>query len=283
MLYERTALSAAPPLAAEPVDPRADRRLSCAPMAGDYNPYAPPTPIADAPPKARSQGRLGGARVWREGELMVFEKEGARLPDRCVVCNRDTDYKLKRTFVWHPWWVYILAPMGWLFYAIIASAVRKYATIELGLCDEHQQRRRSGLILTGFGVGASILLLLIASTSRWGGMALVGFVGLIVAIVFGGRMARIATSKKIDDTYAWLRVGEPFLASLPGSPDEEPEPPRRIKKKKKKKAAKAAAAGPAGAPEGASPETRESTEAGESATAGEPAESGESPEDDGEP
>lgn len=167
---------------------------------------------------------------------MVFEKAGAQLPERCVVCNRDTDYKLKRTFVWHPWWVFVLAPLGWIFYAVIASAVRKYATVELGLCEEHQQRRRSGLIITGFGVGASVLLLLIASSSRWGGMALAALVCLVVAIVLGGRMTRVATSKKIDDTHAWLRVGEPFLASLPDSPDGAPEPPRRVKKKTARKA-----------------------------------------------
>lgn len=249
-------------------------------MAAEPNPYAPPTLTADEPPRPPAHRVRGGAGVWREGDLLVLDKTAALFPPRCVVCNRDTDYKLKRIFIWHPRWIYLLAPLGGILYALIAASVRKYATVEVGLCDEHQLRRRSGLLLLGFGVGASVLLLLIASSSRWGSLAIAALAGMIVALVVGSRMSRVAVATKIDDTHAWLRVGQPFLASLPDSPDAAPEPPRRKKKKKKAtKPAPDAAATPATAgPEpDAGPEDPDSALAAPAPTRD--AEPGNSPED----
>jgi hypothetical protein len=205
----------------------------------DLNPYAPPTPKADAPVPLR--GRLqadGSTGVWQEDGLLVFEKAGGKLPDRCVICNARTDYKLKRIFMWHPPGYYVLMFCGWLIYALVIASVRKFATVELGLCDQHQERRRHGLLIAGLGAGGSVLFMLLMISARVPELTVLSILAGCAFSIVGLRMARVAAVSRIDDTHAWLKVGPEFLASLPTSPDEEP--PVRVKKKKKKvkKAAK---------------------------------------------
>jgi hypothetical protein len=44
---------------------------------------------------------------------------------------------------------------------------------------------------------------------------MVGTIGMIVLPIVSLFLARVAYPTKIDDQYAWLKVGQPFLDSLP--------------------------------------------------------------------
>lgn len=205
-------------------------------MNDDYNPYAPPTALPDEPARrAPSWDRDDTSTAWQENGQVVVPKLGGELPDRCVVCNRPTDYKHKQTFQWHPPAYYVLVCAGWIVYLIVMLIVRKTATVELGLCDEHRVRRKNGLIIAGVGFIGAFAAMLLASSSRWTGLMVVSVVAMIALPLVGTFMARVATVAKIDDTHLWLKAGEPFVASLPLSPDEAPARPPVKKKKKKKK------------------------------------------------
>jgi len=192
----------------------------------EFNPYAPPTPgteDADARPRRRSRKsrKSDGSGCWQENGLVVLEKHGSELPGRCVVCNRKTSYRLKKTFMWHAQGLYLLVLAGWLIYLIVAAFVRKSAIVQLGLCKEHQERRKNGLILGWAGAGVSLVMTMIGAGSNSGFFIFAGLLGVLAFAIAGGRMARVASPTKITDTLVWLKAGAPFVESLPDSSDLE--------------------------------------------------------------
>jgi hypothetical protein len=201
----------------------------------DFNPYAPPIDVPEErAPARRGGGGSGGHGVWRENGQAVMAREGAELPDRCVICNAPTEYKLRKTFLWHPPGYYALILAGWLFYLIAILFVRKSATVELGLCEQHLTRRKNGLIITWAGLAIGLVVLIAGLSATSPALILFGVVVLLVCLAVGGSMARVASAARIDDSYLWLKAGEPFVSSLPRSPDEEPLP-RPTKKKRRYK------------------------------------------------
>ena len=192
----------------------------------EFNPYAPPTPGTEdgsARPrrKSRKSKRSDGSGCWQENGLVVLEKHSGELPERCIVCNRNTSYRLKKTFMWHPPGLYLLVLAGWLIYLIVAAFVRKSAVVHLGLCKEHQERRKNGLILGWAGAGTSLVVTMIGAGSDSAFLIVAGILGVGVFAIVGGRMARVASATKITDTLVLLKAGAPFVESLPESSDLE--------------------------------------------------------------
>lgn len=210
----------------------------------EHNPYAPPRPIATSEERGRPRGQRfsnEGVTAWQEDGRILAPRFGGELPDRCVVCNKHTTYKLTRTFQWHAPGYYLLICAGWIVYLIALLIVRKTATLQIGLCDEHEARRKNGLMITWLGLGAGVLFMVLGGTSNSPVLMMVGLVGLLVGLVVGGIRSRVVRVWKIDESHVWLLAGPEFVRSLPTSPDgDEPGPTPAPRKKKKKRAKKPA-------------------------------------------
>lgn len=103
-----------------------------------------------------------------------------------------------------------------MIYLIVALVVRKSATVEIGLCDEHLAKRRRDLwIMIGLLI-AGLLGLALAIGYSDPTYLLLGFLGLIAAIIYGVVAVRIVTPAKIDDRFVWLKgVNKYYLDELP--------------------------------------------------------------------
>src|SRR5262245_50781288 len=104
-----------------------------------------------------------GVGVWRHFSQLVMTKD-AQLPDRCTMCNNPANgFRLKRYLYLHSSAWYLLICAGLLFYAIAALIVRKKASIEIGLCPTHVQKRKRAIAITWLLVGVSILVVVLAT------------------------------------------------------------------------------------------------------------------------
>jgi len=138
---------------------------------------------------------------------------GASFPPRCVICNEPGQHRLARKLWWHPPGYYALICVGWIIYLIVALIVRKSAAFEIGLCDAHAGRRRSGILLGWLGVPACIIggLLLVDSAPVPAMILFCVSLGVLIASLV---MIRLVTASRIQDGFAWLKVGRPFLDSI---------------------------------------------------------------------
>ena len=157
--------------------------------------------------------------IWREQSTLVMTKD-ATLPDRCVKCDAPANgFRLRRQLSWHHPALFLVLFVAWLIYFILAMALRKRATVYLGLCHEHYQRRRNFLAV-GFAV-LSLTFVSVPLAFAWeypavGVLALFGFLASIIWLAFA---ARVVTVKKIDDRFVWLTgVNENYLARFPSVP-----------------------------------------------------------------
>jgi hypothetical protein len=178
-------------------------------MSQSTNPYAPPSFDATEDPRL-----VGSSQdIRREGDAVVIPVLGARFPDRCVVCNQPAVKRLSRKLYWHTPYLYGLILIALLIYAIVALIVRKTARFEIGLCEKHVKRRRFGIFLAWFGFFGG-LVATIAVADRAPAMMLVTMLVTIASPIAGIFMSQVVSAKRIDDRYAWLKVGRPFLDSL---------------------------------------------------------------------
>jgi hypothetical protein len=179
-------------------------------MSEQPNPYAPPRLESDFQPMHGG----GAGSIRREGHLVVIPVHGVVFPPRCVICNQPATQRLQRRLFWHPPAYYLAICAGVLIYVIIALLVRKSASCEVGLCAEHASRRRMA-ILAGW-VGVPLLFIggvFLADTHPL--FFLVGILlsfSLMIATLW---LARVVSPARIDTMTAWLKVGRPFLDSLP--------------------------------------------------------------------
>lgn len=159
--------------------------------------------------------QVGGAGVWREGSKLVMSKD-AILPDRCVKCNVPTTGRLKRRLSWHHPAIYLIIFIALLIYFIVAMVTRKSATIEIGLCDEHREKRKRNLMITWILFAIGILSLIVAAAMEDGTFVLFGILALFGSLIFGLIAIRVVTPAKIDDKFVWLNgVNKEYLAELP--------------------------------------------------------------------
>lgn len=121
--------------------------------------------------------------------------------------------------MWHNPAYYLLIFIGVLIYAIVAMVVRKTATIHIGVCSTHYEKRRTAIIaswvLMALGLGGIIF----AISYNTGALALIGGLLMLCGIIYGVIAARLVTPKKIDDRFVWLNsVDRNYLAQLPQWP-----------------------------------------------------------------
>jgi hypothetical protein len=160
-----------------------------------------------------------GVGVWRHFSQLVMTKD-AQLPDRCTVCNAPANgLRLKRNLYWHPPAWYLLICAGLLIYAIAALIVRKKASIEIGLCRTHIQKRKRAIAITWLLVGVSILVVILATIKEPTLILLAGAI-LIGALIYGVVAVPPVTPAKITDRLVYLKgVNPAYLDMLSDFPN----------------------------------------------------------------
>ncbi len=179
------------------------------------NPYAPPK--ADVRP--RKSKPSSDLEVWREGNLIVCPND-SRLPERCVVCNDSTNgHSMTKIVRWHHPAIYLVLLVNLLVYIIVALAVQKKAKLTFSLCQRHRVRRTNGLWLGYLGFFASLAAMFIGFDSHADSLGpIFGVMGIAGAVIFpiaGFIMTNVLHSKRIKDGCAHLKLGEPFVDSIP--------------------------------------------------------------------
>jgi hypothetical protein len=170
--------------------------------------------VLPPPPSVGTEG------VWREKTTLVMSKT-AHLPARCIKCNQPTQLRLKRKLTWHHPAIYILLVVATLIYLIVAMVVRKKATVEVGLCEAHLQRRKRNVFIAWALGLLGVLCFVLAIAANDGTPALLGLLLLFGALIFGIIAARVAIPVKIDDRFVWLRgINKEYLDLLPQWPGQ---------------------------------------------------------------
>jgi lipid-A-disaccharide synthase-like uncharacterized protein len=91
---------------------------------------------------------------------------------------------------------------------------RKSIKVAYGLCLKHKKQRHIGIAVSWVGlIGGLFLLFAFMDVNETVGAF--GCGGGLVAIIVGLFMIRSLRAKKIDDHCAYIKVGRPFLESLP--------------------------------------------------------------------
>jgi hypothetical protein len=164
--------------------------------------------------------------VVRVGNTLVvpkaipFVNAGMALPPSCVRCGARSTAPLRRAFLWHAPWVYLLIVLGLVPYAILALALRKRIDLIVPLCAAHRARRRN-LILLGWLMalgGIAAVFAFGALELNMGVAALVCLVGIVGGGVIGVQASNPMTPVRIDDHAGTFKgCGEAFLAQLPSA------------------------------------------------------------------
>jgi hypothetical protein len=189
----------------------------CGTAAASAGEYSPPPPagivledgyVLPPPPTIGS--------IWRDGSTMIMTKE-ASLPDQCVKCNAPANgLRLKRRLSWHHPVLYLLILVAWIFYVLLAVLLRKRATVYLGLCAEHFQRRRKLLAVGWILLAIGLISPVVAFANDYPAVGLLGLLVLIISIVWLILVTRVVTVKKIDDRLVWLGgIDSNYLAQFP--------------------------------------------------------------------
>ena len=138
------------------------------------------------------------------------------LPDYCVKCDAPANFRLKRRLSWHHPALYLLLFMAWLIYFILVIILRKQATVYLGLCQAHYEKRRT-LMIAGWAAFAVAFLMIVGGlASEYFGIAMLGVLSVLVSTIWLAIVARVVNVKKIDDQFVWLSgLNQNFLARFP--------------------------------------------------------------------
>ena len=157
---------------------------------------------------------IGG--VWRDNTTLVMTKD-ASLPDQCVKCNAPANgSRLKRSLSWHHPALYFVILVAWIIYVVLALTLSKRATVYLGLCPEHIQRRKNLLMLGWAMLAIGLVTTFIAFANEYVGFGLIGLISFVVAVFWLVIVSRVVKVKKIDDRYVWLTgIDANYLAQLP--------------------------------------------------------------------
>lgn len=167
------------------------------------------------------QGGYGAqeAGIWQEGKKLVMHKQ-AQLPDRCVKCNAPTHevYILRKLSWMHQGWfaLVLLGLLGWIIFAILSLTIRKKATVNIGICEQHLSKRKT-MITIGWAVailGVLTFIMAIAGEAVWA--LFLGIVMFLTGVIIAGMATAIVAVAKMDDNYIWLtRVNQDYLANFP--------------------------------------------------------------------
>jgi hypothetical protein len=124
--------------------------------------------------------------------------------------------RLKRKFSWHHPILYLIICGAALIYIIIALVVSKRATVCLGLCAEHFQRRRKMMMIGLALMLASILGFVGGAAYEYPVLIVLSAMLFLASLVWLIVAARVVTVKKIDDRLVWLNgVNSDYLSQFP--------------------------------------------------------------------
>ena len=154
--------------------------------------------------------------IWRDKSTLIMSKD-ASLPDQCVKCNAPANgIRLKRRLSWHHPAIYVLILVAWIIYVVLALVLRKQATVYLGLCAEHFQRRRKLLAAGWLLLAIGLISPTVAFAADYPALALLVVLVLIISIIRLVVVTRVVTVKKIDDRFVWLNgINANYLALFP--------------------------------------------------------------------
>jgi hypothetical protein len=140
----------------------------------------------------------------------------ALLPNRCIKCNAPADQQLKRKLTWHHPALYLLIFISLLIYIVVAVIVRKSATVNVGLCEEHSSARRRNILITwaiGFTAVASFVA---AGLFEEMTFALLGMFLLFACAIYGIVTLRVVVPTRIDNYFVWLKgINAGYLQQFP--------------------------------------------------------------------
>lgn len=153
--------------------------------------------------------------IWRDNSVLVMTKE-ALLPNRCVKCNEPTGERLKRKLTWHHPAIYLTVLISILVYAVVALVLRKTATVNVGLCEEHLSTRRRNLAITWVLGLAGALCFPLAAMLDDATPVLIGLLLLLATAIYGIVTLRVVVPTRIDDHFVWLKGVNPiYLQEFP--------------------------------------------------------------------
>src|SRR6185369_13936838 len=153
--------------------------------------------------------------IWRNDSTLVMTKE-ALLPNRCIKCNAPADEQLKRKLTWHHPALYLLVIASLLIYAVVAMVVRKTATVNIGLCEDHSSTRRRNIAITWALGLASVAGFVVAVMLEDGTFAVLGIFLLLATAIYGIVTLRVVVPTKIDDYFVWLKgIDTNYLQQFP--------------------------------------------------------------------
>jgi hypothetical protein len=167
--------------------------------------------------KLKESGQVTAGHLWRSRKTLVMDRDSI-LPDRCIKCNQPAHgYRLKRKLFWHNSFIYLLIFFNILIYAIVASLTGKKATIEVGLCETHQRKRKQGIIIGWCSVLLGFLIICIGATQTNPGLfIMIGILTAIVGGITGATLSSVVSAKKIDATHLHIKGASPdYLRDLP--------------------------------------------------------------------
>lgn len=167
------------------------------------------------PPTSQPYNLNYAQGVWRDGPLLVMTKETI-LPNRCIKCNAPAAKLMSRTVEWYPRYVILVFILIRIAGLILYFCTRKRVTVYIGLCEDHINKRR-------FGVMAGVVVMLVGFISFFGAMSnenfSVVFLGLLLilaGIIVMVSAWRTITASKIQEPYVWVKgVHKDFLDTLP--------------------------------------------------------------------
>ena len=156
-----------------------------------------------------------GDSVWRKNSVLIMTRH-ALLPKRCIKCNEPAERKLKRNLSWHHPAFYLAVFAGPLFYAVLAMFMRKTATIEVGLCENHSAMRRRDIAFT-WGLGLlSIGSFFFAVQFEDLTFAGIGSLLILATVIYGIVRVKVVTPTKIDERFIWLKgCNGDYLTAFP--------------------------------------------------------------------
>jgi hypothetical protein len=103
-------------------------------------------------------------------QLTRYEAEEGDLPYVCMRCADPATVRKRRLFVSHPLWVYLLLPLGYLPYVIVAAVLTQRVRCYTHFCPRHKKHWLvRGLIIWGaFLALLALLVITIAVISLMG-------------------------------------------------------------------------------------------------------------------
>ena len=184
----------------------------------DSNPYAAPADLT------ASGGLDDAVSFFRDGKFLTV-RDGAELPEVCLLTNEPADeraWRRKVRIAWTPPWVFLLLLVNLIVLLVVMLVTQKKAKITYSLSAASRSRivfRRSiGFVLFLGFIGAIAFGIMSDSEAAAGIAFAAGLVSLIAALVF----FMIANPVKVlKFKNGWFRIkgcSEDFLARLPEYP-----------------------------------------------------------------